>query len=99
MTELACALGAAVRADRFPSGRPSASLLAGTFVSQRADLVRVDRDVVCSAAEAGVRHGLSALDAIHVASALVLRDADPTLVSWDEDQRRAAHAAGLRVYP
>lgn len=52
-----------------------------------------------SAAEIGVRNHLSALDALHVASALELREADPVVVSWDEDQRRAATAEGLPVYP
>ncbi|MEO7443145.1 MAG: VapC toxin family PIN domain ribonuclease, partial [Acidimicrobiales bacterium] len=38
-------------------------------------------------------------DAVHLASALTLVEADPILVAWDLRLRTAAVAAGLRVAP
>jgi uncharacterized protein len=99
VVELACALAAAVRAGRLVPHALRRSVTEGTFLADRAELVAVDDDVVRSAALLGVRHGLRALDAVHLASALVLHDAAPTLVSWDLDQRRAALREGLPVYP
>lgn len=98
-TELACALAAAVRHRRLGSERLGPSVLDGSVIRERAELVEADAELVREASELGVRHALRAMDAIHVASALVLIDAAPTLVSWDLDQRRAAHAEGLPVYP
>jgi predicted nucleic acid-binding protein len=96
--ELACALAAAVRAGRLAPHVLDPSVTEGTFLAH-AEVVAVDDDLVRSAAMLGVRHGLRVLDAVHVASALTVRDAAPTLVSWDVDQRRAALREGLPVYP
>lgn len=98
VAELACALAAAIRSRRCAPDGLTRSVLDGTFLADRTELVRAGA-VVRSAAEMGARNGLRALDAIHVASALFLREANPTLVSWDRDQRRAAVAEGLPVYP
>lgn len=98
VAELACALAAAIRGRRCAPDRLTRSVLDGTFLTDRAELVRASV-IVRSASELGARNGLRALDAIHVASALFLREANPTLVSWDRDQRRAAVAEGIPVYP
>lgn len=98
IVELACTLAAASRARRL-SIELVPSVLDGTFVADRVVLLSADTAVVRAAAAVGAERGLRALDAIHVASALLLEDADPTLVSWDERQRRAAAAEGLYVYP
>jgi len=45
------------------------------------------------------RHGLRALDAVHLATALTVARANPVVVSWDRDLRRAAEAEGLAVAP
>jgi predicted nucleic acid-binding protein len=95
--ELACALAAAVRHGRIDRADPD--VIDGTFLRDNADLVEADDVVVTGAAVLGVRHGLSGLDAIHVSSALRLRESRPLVVSWDERQRRAASAEGLDVYP
>lgn len=42
---------------------------------------------------------LSGADAVHLASALVLRDAHVVMVSWDRRLNDAARAAGLRAVP
>jgi len=95
--ELACALGAAVRRGRL--AHPDAGAVDGTFLRRNTDLIEADDGIVTGAAVLGVRHGLKGLDAIHVSSALSLREFDPLVVSWDERQRAAARAEGLPVYP
>jgi predicted nucleic acid-binding protein len=96
--ELACALGAAVRSGRDSRAAVGSDVVDGSFL-QRASFVEVDDLLVKDAAAVGVRHGLSGLDAIHVASAVTLSDFAPVFVSWDVRQRAAALAEGLAVYP
>jgi predicted nucleic acid-binding protein len=95
--ELACALGAAVRQGRLTHA--DAGVVDGTFLRGNADLIEADDSIVSGAAVLGVRHGLKGLDAIHVSSALSLREFDPLVVSWDVRQRAAARAEGLPIYP
>lgn len=98
-TELVCALAAAVRDWRLDAGQITEDIIGGAFLRRRADIVATDPALLDSASRLGVVHRLRALDAIHVASALVVRDADPVVVSWDDSQRNAARAEGLRVFP
>jgi predicted nucleic acid-binding protein len=98
-TELVCALAAAARDGRFEAERLGEDVIDGTFLRERAEIVATDAGLLGSASRLGVAHRLRALDAIHVASALVLRDIAPVVVSWDDDQRKAARAEGLSVYP
>jgi uncharacterized protein len=98
IVELVCTLAAASRAGRLKV-EPGPRVLDGSFVGERVVLLPADTAVVRGAAALGAENRVRALDAIHVASALLLEDADPTLVSWDERQRHAAAAAGLLVYP
>ena len=95
--ELACALGAAVRQGRVD--RPAVGVVDGTFLRRNADLIEADDRIVTAAAALGVAYGLRGGDAIHVSSALSLREFSPLVVSWDERQRAAARAEGLPVYP
>lgn len=97
--ELSCALAAAIRGRRLQAGRLEVAVCDGTALWERAEAVTVDSDILRSASRLGATHGLRALDALHIASALVLMEASPTLVSWDLNQRRAARAEGLPVYP
>lgn len=98
-TELACALAAAVRIGRLRPDELGPSIVDGTVLWERAEVVGTDAELVAAASGLGVKYGLRALDAIHVASVLVLVEAAPTLVSWDRTQRRAAEAEGVPVYP
>ena len=59
----------------------------------------VDGSVALHAGALSVRHGLRALDAVHLASALTLGDVGQVLVSWDDELRRAAEAEGLALAP
>ena len=97
--ELACGIAAAVRDRRYPRARLDAGILRGAFLRDRAALVEAHAAVVDAAAIVGARHGLRGMDALQLASALELRVLEPTLVSWDARQRRAAGAEGLPVYP
>lgn len=49
------------------------------------------------AGELAARHGLRGMDAIHLASALLVAAADPVMVTWDAELRGAAAAEGLAV--
>jgi predicted nucleic acid-binding protein len=99
VAELACTLAAAARAGRLTDWGPRRAFDTEVAVSERAELVAVDTGVIRSAATLGAKHGLRTLDAVHVSSALVLRDAGPTLVSWDLHQRCAALIEGMPVFP
>ncbi len=61
-------------------------------------LVGVDDQLAGRAGELAEALGLRGYDAVHLASALVL-GADTTVVSWDEDLRRAAAESGCAVAP
>ena len=68
----------------------------------RAEWVSVttpDVDGVTSrrAGELAGRHGLRGMDAVHLASAMLLAAADPIFVTWDSDLRVAARAEGLQA--
>lgn len=97
--ELACALAAAVRLGRHPSGIVEGEIIDGAFLRRRADFVEASEEVVGSAAAIGSRYGLRGMDAIHLASVIGLRAFEPLLVSWDNRQRNAAAAEGVAVYP
>lgn len=54
------------------------------------------------AGELALRHRLRGMDAIHLASALDIAGESPgtlSFVSWDREQREAAHKEGLSVVP
>lgn len=58
------------------------------------------QDVVTAGAATLVgTHPLRAADALHLASALVLRSPDLVVAAWDEHLAAAARAEGLRVLP
>jgi hypothetical protein len=75
------------------------SIVDGAFLRRNVDLIEADDLIVTAAAALGVAYGLRGGDAIHVSSALSLRELDPLVVSWDERQRAAVLAEGLSVYP
>lgn len=61
------------------------------------DLVDASHDVVRAAGGLAERHALRAYDAVHLASALSLADAELTVATWDADLRAAADAEGLTL--
>ncbi len=62
-------------------------------------VVELTAGVAASAAALTTRHVLGGADAVHLASALTLADADPILVVWDRRLRTAALETGLVVVP
>ena len=57
----------------------------------------VDEATSEAASTLAVRHGLRGMDALHLASAVLVADAQPLVVTWDAALRRAASAEGLLV--
>jgi predicted nucleic acid-binding protein len=70
------------------------------FESLQSELVQigVDGPLARQAGELADELALRGYDAVHLASALAL-GADTTLVSWDEDLKRAAAQRGCAVAP
>lgn len=62
-------------------------------------LVETVPAVLDEAARLVERHPLRAADAVHLASALVLRSPDLLVLAWDEHLAAAARAEGLTVLP
>jgi predicted nucleic acid-binding protein len=62
-------------------------------------LIGVDWQLAVSAGEVAERHALRGYDAVHLATALSVDDADLVLVTWDQDLAHAALSAGRSVVP
>ncbi len=96
-TELHAALGRAVRDGRDVGiGWVAIEDLWGQVTP-----VAVDAELVRWAARLAVRYGLRTLDAVHLASALVIAkvDAEMAFVTFDARLRTAAAAEGFLVLP
>lgn len=61
--------------------------------------VELTAEVADSAATLVVDHGLRGADAVHLASALALGDAEVVVAAWDRRLHAAAVAVGLAVAP
>lgn len=54
--------------------------------------------LVSGAANLAERHGLRGYDAVHLASALEIRDSEPIqMLTWDHDLADAAYVSGVNV--
>jgi predicted nucleic acid-binding protein len=62
-------------------------------------IVELHPDMARAAGDVAERHALRALDAIHLASALVLGHGDTVVVTWDHTLADAARTVGLGVAP
>lgn len=62
-------------------------------------VIEVDAALAERAAALTLSHRLRSLDALHLASALLLPAEVVTVATWDERLHRAARANGLRVLP
>lgn len=62
-------------------------------------VVEVSQDVARSALDLCGKHELRSLDAIHLASALVLPENSFTFASWDRQLHRAAQEEGIPLLP
>ena len=63
------------------------------------NVIEVDQDLVEHAIELALAHDLRSLDALHLASALVLPREDLTVAVWDRRLHAAARAEGLGLFP
>jgi uncharacterized protein len=99
--ELRAALARAHHAGRVPSGRYADVHLRMEEAWREVTRVYLDDAVVVAAGRLAERHALTALDAIHLASALSLREPgeDVALVTFDRRLAEAALAEGLTVLP
>lgn len=90
------ARGGRIARDDYPTARLELERMWGTLVA-----IRLDGRLARLAGSLADRHALTALDAIHLASALSLRepDEDVAFVTFDRQLREAALAEGLTVLP
>jgi predicted nucleic acid-binding protein len=89
------ALAMAHRVGRLPQRGYRQSLRAFEELSEELVSIGVDREVTQRAGRQATEFGLRGYDAVHLATALDLGEEELILVTWDEDLRRAASAAGL----
>jgi uncharacterized protein len=62
-------------------------------------VIEVNQDLVERATELALAHELRSLDALHLASALVLPRQDLIVAVWDRRLHAAARAEGLVLFP
>jgi uncharacterized protein len=62
-------------------------------------VIEVDQDLVERATELALAHDLRSLDALHLASALVLPREELMVAVWDRRLHAAARAEGLGLFP
>jgi predicted nucleic acid-binding protein len=98
-TELRAAVAAAIRGERVrafdaPAFRDRVEVIWDQVIG-----VEIDDTVVRAAGDLADQHGLRAADAIHLASAIRIREPDTTFVAFDARLRAAAAAEGFVVLP
>jgi predicted nucleic acid-binding protein len=93
------ALAAAQRAGRIDerAHRRSAQDLSSACAAMR--LVGVDWQLAMRAGEIAEEHALRGYDAVHLATALSIEDANVALVTWDRDLAHATLRSGRSVAP
>lgn len=95
--ETSAALAAARRARRLSRAAMNAALRTLDAKWGVVTALDVDDRLTRAAGVVAVRHGLRGMDSIHLASAMAIAHAQPVVVSWDAELRRAARAEGLAV--
>jgi predicted nucleic acid-binding protein len=97
--EVSAALAAARRAGRLDAGSHRDAQREWTNYRDELDMVEVTASLADHAASLVVAHDLSGADALHLATALDLRQGTCVLASWDRRRAKAAVAEGLVVVP
>jgi uncharacterized protein len=98
--ELRSALDGARRGGRPAHAEPWMDEVIADALWEEITAVEVDTEVMDAALRLLTAHGIKTLDAIHLASALMVAGGEPlALVSFDRRLRTAAHAEGLVVLP
>lgn len=97
--EVVAALAAARRGRRVTDEGYQAATGSLRLCLERSTVVSVADSLVDRAAHLAARHDLRAADAIHLATALAVIEADSVFVTWDKRLRLAAVQAGLVSAP
>lgn len=97
--EVAAALHAARRSSRLDADALAHALTSWQAYLSALRLVELTPPLALRAAELTVAHALGGADAVHLASALTLQQADPVLAVWDRRLHAGARAAGVRTVP
>ncbi len=97
--EVRAAVGAASRQGRLDPGEYERALNGWARVAETISLVDPEPSLIATACEVAERYALRALDAIHLASALLLAETPVVVASWDRRLRAAALEAGLGLAP
>jgi predicted nucleic acid-binding protein len=95
--EARAALAMARRLDRLDSRRSRQAISELDVLTDEIDHVELDHRLVHEAGELAERRSLKGYDAIHLAAALTVADADLVMVSNDRRLTEAASALGLNV--
>ncbi|RXR27029.1 PIN domain-containing protein [Oerskovia turbata] len=100
-TEVRAALAAGERAGVLDSVERAQALATWERLWPALHLVEVSPEILdrASVLAGGDGHSLRGADAVHLASALVLRHEDAIFAVWDERVASAARAEALRVLP
>ncbi|MBI1845336.1 MAG: type II toxin-antitoxin system VapC family toxin [Actinobacteria bacterium] len=97
--EVSAALAAAGRGGRITDASLISALREWRRFEAEIDFFELTPEVAGSAADLAGAHLLSGADAIHLATALALRDSELVLATWDRRLASAAAAEGLSVVP
>ena len=99
VVEVPAALHAARRHDRLDGASLEVALTLWAQLLRGLPLLELTEALADRAAELTSHLVLGGADAVHLAGALQLSDADPVLVVWDRRLHKAALASGLRAAP
>lgn len=97
--EMSAALAAAERGGRVDRARARVARNEWLRYLDALDVVEISAEIADHAAGLAVAHPLSGADAVHLATALALRDGELVLATWDRRLAAAAVAEGLSVVP
>lgn len=96
---MSAALATATRARRIDEDRAQAAPTEWRRYVSALDLLDLAAGVAARSADLAAAHDLSGADAVHLASALALRETELVAVTWDRRLAAAAHAEGIVVVP
>lgn len=99
VVEVPAALSAAHRSGRLPDGQLAHARRDWVRYLPALRIVELTRGLSDVAADLTTKHALSGADAVHLAGALALREADPVLAVWDKRLHAGACEAGVRTAP
>jgi len=97
--EAHAAVAQAAQNGRISGDDLRAGVAAVALLLDQCDLVEVDDELVAQAGVLAEARALRAYDAVHLAAALVVADADLVLVAGDRSLLAAAAASGLATAP